>query len=92
MDNLNTAFGLLVVGMVTVFIILWLVVLIGNLVVQLTNRFIPEKGSEGGGSPGGVSVNGGTVKKTDPRKLAAIVASVDAVTQGRGKVDSIEKQ
>ena len=41
MENLNTALGLLVVGMVTVFIVLWLVVLIGNLVIRVTNRVVP---------------------------------------------------
>lgn len=88
MENLNTALGLLVVGMVTVLIILSLVVLIGNLVIRLTNRFIPataplEGKSENRGSAG---------KKTDSKKLAAIVAVVDAVTQGHGNVESIEKK
>ena len=88
MENLNRALGLLIVGMVTVFIILWLVVLIGNLVIRLTNRFIPatvpvEGKSESRGSAG---------KKTDSKKLAAIVAAVDAVTRGQANVESIEKK
>ena len=78
MENLNTALGLLVVGMVTVFIILWLVVVIGNLVIRLTNRFIPVAAPAEG--------------KTESKKLAVIVAAVDAVTQGQGNVDSIEKK
>lgn len=83
MENLNTALGLLVVGMITVLIILWLVVLIGNLVVRVTNRLIPvqEKpgGTTGGGSP-------------DSKKMAAIVAAVDVATGGKGKIDSIERK
>lgn len=83
MENLNTALGLLVVGMITVMIILWLVVLIGNLVVQVTNRFIPEKEK-----PGDDSLTG----SSDTKKMAAIVAAVDAATQGRGKIDSITRK
>ncbi len=82
MENLNTALGLLVVGIVTVIIVLWLVVLIGNLVIRVTNRFIPHDEKSGGGSPG---------SKSDTKKMAAIVAAVDVATGGRGSVDSIQK-
>lgn len=88
MENLNTALGLLVVGMVTVFIILWLVVVIGNLVIRLTNRFIPVAAPAEGKSEN----RGASGKKTASKKLAVIVAAVDAVTQGQGNVDSIEKK
>ena len=88
MENLNTALGLLIVGMVTVFIILWLVVLIGNLVIRLTNRFIPATVPVEGKSGSRSSAR----KKTDSKKLAAIVAAVDAVTGGQGNVESIEKK
>jgi oxaloacetate decarboxylase gamma subunit len=81
MENLNTALGLLVVGMVTVFIVLWLVVLIGNLVIRVTNRVVPFEDKPDGGSRG----------RSDTKKMAAIVAAVDAATGGRGSVDSIQK-
>lgn len=85
MENLNEALGLLVVGMITVFVILGLVVFIGNMVIRLTNRFIPyaqvravaEKASG---------------KNANPQKLAAIVATVDIITEGRGKIENIEKK
>lgn len=88
MENLNTALGLLVVGMVTVFIILWLVVVIGNLVIRLTNRFIPVAGPAAG-KPGNGNTRG---RKIHSKKLAAIVAAVDVVTQGQGSVESIKKK
>ena len=88
MENMNTALGLLMVGMVTVFIILSLVLVIGNLVIRLTNRFIPVA-EPGEGKP----ANGGAAgRKANPKKLAAIVAAVDVVTRGKGHVDSIEKK
>lgn len=83
MEHLNTALGLLVVGMITVFIILWLVVVIGNLVVRVTNRIIPEKNTTGGDN---------IRNQSDSKKIAAIVAAVDVATQGRGKIDSITRQ
>lgn len=82
MENLNTALGLLVVGVVTVLIVLWLVVLIGNLVVRVTNRVVPFDDKPDGGSTRG---------RSDTKKMAAIVAAVDAATGGRGSVDSIQK-
>ncbi|WP_298653942.1 OadG family transporter subunit [uncultured Proteiniphilum sp.] len=88
MENMNTALGLLVVGMVTVFIILCLVVVIGNVVIRLTNRFIPVTGPATGKSGNGGSAG----KKAHTKKLAAIVAAVDVVTQGQGSVESIEKK
>ena len=50
MENINEALGLLVIGMVMVFIILFLVVLLGNMVIYLTNRYIPvmQKPTDGG--------------------------------------------
>ena len=84
MENINEALSLLMVGMIMVFIILFLVVIIGNMVIQLTNRYIPvtEK-----------PVNGaGAVKSTNSKKLAVIAAVVDLITQGEGRVDSIQKK
>lgn len=84
MENINEALSLLMVGMIMVFIILFLVVIIGNMVIQLTNRYIPvtEKPVNGGGA----------VKSTNSKKLAVIAAVVDLITQGEGRVDSIQKK
>jgi len=83
MEILNEALGLLVVGMVMVFIILWLVVVTGNLVISLTNRFIPEDKKPGEEGQGG--------KRIHHKRLAAIVASVAVITHGKGTIDSIRK-
>ncbi|QGY48184.1 oxaloacetate decarboxylase [Maribellus comscasis] len=72
------------VGMVTVFVILWLVVIIGNVIIRITNKYFP-----------GVE----TVKtqRTQPSersssgKIAAIVAAVDIITNGNGHVAKITK-
>lgn len=71
----------MVVGMITVLFILGMVVVIGNLLIRITNKFWPQP--EGPGKTGPGSIPAGTV--------AAIVAAVEAVTGGKGKVTKIEK-
>jgi len=71
---MNQALTLLAIGMITVFVILTLVVLVGNLLIKVVNRLTPEDRAE-----------------ISPRKLAAITAAVEVVTEGKGKVSRIEK-
>lgn len=88
MEILNTALSLMLVGMITVFIILSLVVVIGNLVIRLTNRFIPEAPLAAGKS----TVGNAGANKLSSKKLAAVVAAVDVLTHGKGSITSIEKK
>lgn len=83
-ENLNNAFSLMVVGMITVFLILLLVVLIGNLLIRITNRYwpLPEGPGKKGGGP--KAINSGT--------LTAIVAAVEVVTAGRGSITKIDRE
>jgi len=82
-ENLSNAFSIMVVGMITVLIILGLVVLIGNLLIRVTNRFWPLPENQGKPGAGTQSISSGT--------MAAIIAAVETVTGGRGKVTKIEK-
>ena len=84
MEHLNEALGLLAVGMIMVFFILLLVVVFGNVVSMLTNRFVPVTDKPGKGGAGG--------KSNHPKKLAVIAAVVDVITHGKGRVDSIQKK
>ena len=84
MEILNEALSLLLVGMIMVFTILFLVVAIGNLVIQLTNRYVPVTQKPVDGRV--------ATKSANPKKLAAITAVVDLITQGKGRVDSIQKK
>lgn len=83
-EGLEKALEMMGVGMVTVFIILLLVVLIGNVIVLFVNRFFPEAADLKGKGADGSGV-GAT-------KTAVIVAAVKAVTKGRGQVVKIEKK
>lgn len=81
--ELMNALSILIVGMVTVFLILWLVVIIGNVLIRITNRFSPVAETNTSKEVAGASGNKNTI--------AAIVAAVDTLTNGKGKVTNIKK-
>jgi len=93
-ENLSEAILILVIGMITVFIILGLVVLTGKTLIRITNRFAPDIKE----SPKGIGViapvsnntlsNNSTINK---KKLAAIIGTVEMITQGKGRIEKIEK-
>lgn len=87
-ENLQTALVLMVVGMITVFGILALVVLTGNVLVRVINSIYK-------GEKGPLFVNKTRVSKRrnqlSPAQLAAIIAAVAAVTAGEGKIEKVER-
>lgn len=85
MNDMGIAFELLGVGMITVFVILSLVVILGNLIIRFINRFVPEIEN--------VSAKIEKVVSTEihPRKRAVIVSTVKSVTNNTGRVTKIEK-
>ena len=85
MENLETAFLLMAVGMATVFVILLIVIYLGKLLISLVNKYAPEEV---------VSVKQTSSQAPVPipgNILAAITAAVNVVTQGKGKVTKVEK-
>ena len=78
-DNIESALSLLLIGMITVFLVLLLVVVIGNVLISITNKFAvaPAKNI--------------TKKTIDNKKLAAITAAVEIVTEGKVRIEKIEK-
>ena len=88
-QDFNTALLVLIVGMTTVFVILSLIVLSGKLLINIVNRFSPELSptispSSAAPAPPEAAVS--------PSVLAAILAAVETVTQGKGKVEKIDKE
>ena len=85
--ELQTALLLLVVGMITVFIILSLVVLTGRILIWVVNNYF---------SPEEKIAYDYTVPFVEDdvlykKKLAAIAAAVEIATGGKGKIVKIEK-
>lgn len=77
--SISSALTLLVIGMITVFVVLMLVVFTGNILIRIVNRYFP-------GQPQNLS------STISSQKLAAITAAVEIVTEGKGKIISIEKE
>jgi len=85
MNEMGIALELLGVGMVTVFIILALVVILGDLIIRFVNKFMPEVEKVT------VAKNTVSVPEINSKKIAAIVSAVSKVTNGSGRVVNIEK-
>ena len=85
MSDIGMALQLMGVGMITVFIILSLVVLIGNLIIRFVNKYLPEEiGSK-------IQKAADKAEEFNRKKVAAIVSAVKIVTEGKGRVTKIEK-
>lgn len=89
-SDLNTALLLLIVGMTTVFVILSLVVLSGRLLIRLVNTYAPEPLVLKPSAP--VPLVSPPKSAISPAVVASIVAAVDQVTGGKGKVQKIKKE
>lgn len=79
------AWMLMLVGMITVFVVLTLVVLSGRLLTYLVNKYAPEE----------VVVKRSGMAATaaiEDTKRKAIETAVGIITGGRGKVTKIEKK
>jgi len=88
-DGLSEALLILAVGMITVFAILAMVVITGQLLIRLTNRFVPDVRVM---KPARSTASYGKSNNSlDKKKIAAIMAAVEVVTGGRGRVRKIEK-
>lgn len=88
MENvMGDALQLLVVGMLTVFMILLIVIFLGKGLIALVNKFapaeqVPQKK---------VTAMGGGVSAVDAQTKAIIAAAVSQLTGGKGQVSKIEK-
>ncbi|WP_167618675.1 OadG family protein [Maribellus sediminis] len=74
---------LILTGMGTVFFILIMVVVLGKIIIRITNMLAPALQVQ-------VASNQSS-SEIEPAKLAAIVSAVETVTRGKGKVTFIEK-
>ncbi len=81
---MNEALKLMLTGMSTVFFILIMVVVLGNLIIRLTNKFASAPLAP-------TALASSSTAEITPSKLAAIVSAVEITTKGKGKVTSIEK-
>jgi oxaloacetate decarboxylase gamma subunit len=81
----STAITLFLTGMITVFVVLLLVVITGNLLIRFVNRFFPS-------SDAPLSAKTHAEEAIHPAKLAAITAAMEIVTDGKGQITNIKKE
>lgn len=90
MENIETGFLLMAVGMTTVFAILLIVINLGKGLIMLVNKYAPEEivvKKQIATSTGAKTQPGGANNQT----TAAIVSAISVLTGGNGKVTKIEK-
>jgi len=81
MNPLSEALSLLVVGMTSVFVVLALIVLLGKLTLAIANRYPEVKKAKRGRDQSTIS----------SEIMSVLIATVDFETEGRGRVERIEK-
>ena len=79
--DISISLTLLVIGMITVFLVLLLVVVTGNILIAIVNRFIGE----------GEAKSNKISPSTSSNKVAVITAAVEAFTEGQGHIKKIQK-
>lgn len=84
MEKLLESLQLMIIGMSTVFSVLLLVILLGNLLIRVINKYIPEEESK-------ISNTENKSTSIDPSVVQAIQVAVAKMTNGKGKVEKIEK-
>ena len=86
MENIGLALQLMVVGMVTVFIILMIVIQLGKWLIQIVNKVAPEETVAPKRKP-----TPGTTTAIDAQTLAVIREAVSQITGGKGSVSKVER-
>lgn len=88
MENIETGFMLMGIGMTTVFAILLLVIYLGKVLIVLVNKYapedIPQKKTKANPQPA-------MADAIPSSTLAAIISAIGTATQGKGNVVKIEK-
>jgi oxaloacetate decarboxylase gamma subunit len=82
MENIETGLMLMVVGMTTVFLILLIVIYLGQALIAVVNRVAPEEAPKKAPA---------VAPTADAGAMDAIKAAVDILTAGKGQVIKIEK-
>lgn len=85
MDNFMEALKLMGVGLITVFLVLLLIIWLGNLLIKLVNKIAPEEEKVVKKSAPSASA------AIDPQVMQAINKAVELATNGKGRVEKIEK-
>ena len=90
-ESVSQTLLLLAVGMITVFAILGIVVLTGQVLIRLTNRLATEDAIPAKTTSSDSISSHLPSTSIETKKVAAIIATVATVTNGQGRIVKIEK-
>ena len=87
MENIQFGLLLMVVGMTTVFTILFIVIYLGKGLIAFVNKYVPEEVAANKKA----APTSAKVSAVSPQDSAAIASAINILTGGKGKVVKIEK-
>ena len=85
-EDLSSGTLLLLVGMITVFTILFLVIFTGRVLILIVNRYFPAEQISSK-----FETTYKTTSETDKKIVAVLEATVNQITGGKGKIEEINK-
>ena len=86
-NDIYGAIQLMIVGMLTVFSILIIVILLGTLLIKIVNKYAPEEVQ----TKKTVASANNAVQQIDATVKAVIDATIDKITGGKGRASKITK-
>jgi len=86
-NDISGALQLMVVGMLTVFSILLIVILLGTLLIKLVNKYAPEEVQ----AKKPIASANNAVQQVDATVKAVIDATIAQITGGKGRASKITK-
>ena len=88
MEFLGLAIQLMVVGMVTVFIILLIVIQLGKWLIQAVNKFAPPETVATKTVPTAQTIDAQTI---DAQIMSVLQAAINEITGGKGHIKKAER-
>ncbi|MEE1259923.1 MAG: OadG family transporter subunit [Paludibacteraceae bacterium] len=82
---IEQAFTLMIVGMITVFAVLGLVIAMGNALIRFVNKYVPEEEAP---APKAAAPASAAIA---PDVKSAIELAVAKITSNKGRIEKIEK-
>lgn len=86
-EKFSEALQLMIVGMLTVFCILLIVIVFGTLLIKLVNKYAPEEVQ----TKKSVAAANNAVQQVDATVKAVIDATIAQITGSKGRVSKITK-
>lgn len=85
MENMGLGLQLMVVGMATVFLILYIVIQLGKILIKIVNKYIPAEDNVS------KEKTPATVQAIDAETMTVIREAIKNITAGKGHATKVER-